>query len=347
MRSVFLKILILLFAFPVYSCSRNAANGNTVNITLPENILDTAETIKGDTVFRFTGPVMAAYFNDPDRIVAVTDRTGTLVKVLDINSGQVIDSLVAYGAEAGKFISGFPRIYRDTLIIYDMIKQQMALINPDSITADKDYCPEIRKLHIPNTFLTPVVIPYNDCFLGLNPYCFTSPDGAIDNHDERRFVLSDNTGTFPEPGTYRYMTANVAQGTVIAAPEKDRLIFCHKYDDLIEIYSWSSLKKLYKITGPADIRNTFTAFSEMVTVTRDNRKTYYSGTAGNEGFFTALNNEGSLYILQMDWDGNLLYCMRLGDTASYAISLSSDEKALYSLQTSPEGQSVMLRYDLN
>lgn len=337
-RAIFLVIFFIL-------CVHGCSSRGDVTSTLPQHILDSTATLNGDTVFRLPKTVMAAYYRN-GRIITVSQHEKMLVKVLDINTGATVDSLIEYGADGDRFLSGFPRIYRYTLIVLDLIRQQMALIDMDSAASGTKSRPDIRRLHLPEMFAPSAIIPYGNALLCLNPFCFKSPDGTIDNKDERRFIVSDCTGNFPDPGIHEFMTSNVAQGTVLASPENDRLVFLHKYDDIIEIYSWKTLEKLYEITGPTDIRNTFGQISGLVAVTQNHQKAYLAGIAGGDRLTAALSNGDNLYILQLDWNGNPLSCRHLGKATTYSLSLSEDGNELFTLQYATDGTPVMIRYAL-
>ena len=151
-------------------------------------------------------------------------------------------------------------IYRDTLIVLDVIKGQTALINMDSLAYSKGYSPKIIQSGESESNIG--LIPYKGSLLRLNPYCFRSPDGEIDNHDHRRFIPpSDETLSDRD---YDYLTHNVSQGTLVANPDKNKIVFCREYENIVEIYEYSSLRKIMEISGPCDFGNSFQVYSNRL-----------------------------------------------------------------------------------
>lgn len=319
---------------------------STVCVKLSADALTSATRLTGDTVLVTEKKIYSAMYAGNGKIVTVNkgDRS---IEIIDLKTGKLTDSLPNYGAEDNIFISDFSRIHGDTLEILDAIKHQVAYYNLDSLAIiGAEYSPSIREFNIDNeTTVFSNVLPYGDRLLGLNPYCFKSQDGKIDNGDSRRFIISDSTLTF-HTDKYKFQTLNVSQGSVIVHPERYRLAYLSPYDDILEIWEYSPLKKLYEITGPADIPNDYLILDGgMIAVSSPSNRAYKTGTATAEWLLSifTLNNEA--YIVKIDWDGTLLDSYCLGTIISpLAMSLSEDGKNIYLLQFLPDDRRALIRY---
>lgn len=338
-------IISLICLCSAYACSSDT----TIKHRFPESALASAPLLEGDTVFRFQGQDsrMSAYYRN-GRIITITSKGDKLIHVLDLNTGDTVFTTLDYGAEGDKFITVFPRVYHDTLVLADHLKQQTVFLNLDSLAESGKYNPKILKLTMDKVAPFPTVIRYSGGrLLGLNPYCFKTDDGRFNNGDDRRFILSDSNMVFPEFGKYKYYTLNVAQGNVLANPDKNRVIFLHNNMDLMEVYEYTSLKKLYEINGPTEVVNDFGDFGNGTIVIYGQKNRGHMCAAGHdEWLITAFSSKLTTYLLQTDWNGRLIKTYCIGKNIPYDLSLSEDGKYLYSKQYTTGDRQVLVRYEL-
>lgn len=330
---------------PAYACSSDT----TIKHRFPESALSSASLLEGDTVFRFQEQdfwVNAFYRNG--RIITVSPKGDKLIHVLDLNTGDTVYRALDYGAEGDKFLAVFPRNYQDTIVLADHLKQQIIFFNIDSIAESDSYNPRSMKLTMDKVAPSTTVIRYTGGrLLGLNPYCFKTDDGRFDNGDDRRFIMSDSNMVFPEFDKHKYYTLNVAQGTVLVNSDADRIIFMHFNIDIMEVYEYSSLKKLYEINGPVDIVNDFDDFDNgMIVILGKHNNAYLCATGQDDWLIAAFQSQGITYLLQTDWDGRLIRTYCIGKNVPYDLSLSEDGKYLYSTQYTSEDRQVLIRYKL-
>lgn len=341
-RLLYATIASLIYLCPAYACSSDTIS----RISFPEAILTSAEFLEGDTVFKFPGAALTAYYRN-GRIITVAYDGDKRVNVLDMEGDTTLRAL-DYGADGDKFIAVFPRVYRDTLIFADHLKQQIVFFNMDSLAEADSYQTQIHKVTMDKYTPYPTIIPYpGGRLLGLNPYCFKTDDGRFDNGDDRRFILSDTNMVFPEFGKYKYYTLNVAQGDVLANPDKDRIIFLHYNMDLMEVYEYTSLKKLYEINGPTEVVNDFGDFGNgMIVIYGQQNSGHMCAVGHDEWLITAFSSKLTTYLLQTDWNGRLIKTYSIGKNVPYDLSISEDGKYLFSMQYTTGDRQVLVRYEL-
>lgn len=342
------KLLITILTFSACLHSTYADSSDSVSrLRLPEKVLESAEIPEGDTVFRFQESVQTAYYRK-GRIITVSDNGQERLNVLDIETGDTTLCTLEYGADGNRLLAVFPRKYKDTLVFADPVRQLIIFFNMDSLAEAENYGPEAKKVTMDKTAPFPTIIPYpGGRLLGLNPYCFKTKDGRFDNGDDRRFIVSDADMVFPGFGKYQYYTLNVAQGTVLANPSMDRLIFLHHKIDIMEIYEYSSLKKLCEISGPADVTNDFGDFNNGIIAIFGHQNSAYLGAADrSDWFIAAFRSQGTTYLLKTDWNGKLIKTYSIGNNVPQSLSLSEDGEYLYSSQYTSGNRQVLVRYKL-
>lgn len=322
-------------------------NDSTDYIQLPADAISSAAKIDGDTVCVFPERTFSARITDNDRIITVSANDNKLVNVIDRRTGDTLFSTLSYGAGEGMFLLPFPRYCPDTLIIMDGPKKQLVFYNLDSLAALSSGPEEIiTPGGIQRATVFPTILPYRGRLLALNPYCFRSPDGMIDNHDDRRFILSDSTMTFPEL-EFKYMTINVAQGNVIAVPDAGKIAYIPPYESHIEIYDYNTLKKLIDISLPIDFANEYWTTSDGLVLVQTKAPGlpdgFLDGNGCKEWFLCMLTYQGITYMLKLDWNGNLMssYRFEKGERPS-DISLSDDGKHIYLLHD----MRILMQYSL-
>lgn len=317
---------------------------STTHVEVTEDALISATHLSGDTVMLLDENIQTAYCLREGIAITIPDGSPGAIGALNLESGEILGQCLSYGAEDGNFLSYMTSIYRDTLIVLDVIKGQTALINMDSLAYSKGYSPKIIQSGESESNIG--LIPYKGSLLRLNPYCFRSPDGEIDNHDHRRFIPpSDETHSDRD---YDYLTHNVSQGTLVANPDRNKIVFCREYENIVEIYEYSSLRKIMEISGPCDFGNSFQVYSNGLVIAKGQARNTQRAAAGTaDWFITIFQYDGTVYTFMFDWNGNLLGSYILDNAIDpYTVSVSTDGKSMFLVQFLPDGNKGLFKYNL-
>lgn len=123
--------------------------------------------------------------------------------------------------------------------------------------------------------------PYS--VIGLNPYCYTSPDGKITNKRMKRFIVADSSMSFPDELAYEYFTMNLIMGSIVINDIDGQVAYFDRYDDRIEFFD-GSLTPVMTVSGPADITNELSV-NDNIVVYKDVKYAYTYAIPGNNSIY--------------------------------------------------------------
>lgn len=184
--------------------------------------------------------------------------------------------------------------------------------------------------------------PYS--VIGLNPYCYTSPDGKITNKRMKRFILADSSMSFPDELAYEYFTMNLIMGSIVINDIDGQVAYFDRYDDRIEFFD-GSLTPVMTVSGPADITNELSV-NDNIVVYKDVKYAYTYAIPWNNSIYASFENGEKQYLLHIGWDGNILKCYRIADSHVLSLSLSEEGKDIFALQENRSGDKYLIRYRL-
>ncbi|MFI3263025.1 MAG: hypothetical protein R3Y26_08970 [Rikenellaceae bacterium] len=235
----------------------------------------------------------------------------------NIKRDESIAEFIRLGRANNEMLNCSAHIKDNLLLVKDFVKNNLAIINIDSVLVyGSDY--EVNDfIKFGNTIGSGFVTQYDsNRLIMLNPYCFTNKDMRIDNK-QPRFIVLENDITPPlEYNDELYFTFNVTQGPIITNKNKNRVIYASSSLSEIEIYDFD-LDPVKKIFGPIELTPTYRV-SDGKDISFDKIVPYsYMSSYYNEDYFyltyvgeyfhrnDKLENFDS-YILKFDWDGNLV-----------------------------------------
>lgn len=337
------------------SCSGRSSVAPAVeSYTLEREILDTAKTLKPETV-DLDSPITARelyVWQDSIAVVLNGEKGGRrLVEMYSMNSGRLIKDLFIKGRGPDEILLCYASLKRDTLLVNDIMQHKIAILPLDSLLHNKNYKPTFRHY----TINTQRLWPFRGRLLAVNPNCFVDKQNGI-NNDGPRFILSDSNYNYKETKHYEINTINLTGADFFISYEKNRIFYWNLYSPEIEIYD-TDLHLLRKINGiKQDKKIEYLFANGYVYADADYEYTYRVGCYDDKyvyiiSFGEAPNEDASWddfnksYILKFDWDGNFIdsYLIELNISS---LSVSTDGQSLYAFGLDSQGNNALYKYSL-
>lgn len=324
---------------------------------LDRELLAKAKVLQADTMGTFDEFIYAKKFwVYADSILIVLNKKhkdGYFVELHNLFTKENIVKLYRFGDGPDEMLSARVDMNGKTLLVNDFVKGQVAVVNLDSLLKNTTYTTlPIRHRAIGS----PTAVPYGDCFLLENPYCFADENLKIEQNAPR-FIVTDAKRSYVEEVKYKYYTGNVTvDGCIIMNDFNDRIIYACMHKSAMEIYD-KDLNLLRMIEGPIDLKTRYSLDSESDIGIEISFKDYipyaYLTYCTDKNYFY-LSYVGDYlkigmgmkdfpgWILKFDWDGRLVNCFSVSGCVR-AISKSEKERALYVTVLNREDVPVLLK----
>ncbi|MDR1343594.1 MAG: TolB-like 6-bladed beta-propeller domain-containing protein [Prevotellaceae bacterium] len=341
----------------LYSCT---SNKNADDLFLEKSIKSDAKFLQADTIGFFEDLIYARDFHVyQDSILIVRNRKYEDVYFLEfynLPQGKLLKKMFRLGNGPNEMLSAKIEINGNLLTAVDYVKDQVALVNIDSVLQDSLY--QIN----PNRYYThsPTVVQYKENqYLVLNPHCFKDRELGIDNKASR-FIVTSKKNIYVEKNEYRYYTWNVvANGLIITNYQKNIIAFAPIHRPEIEIYD-DDLTLLKHIHGPDKLPPNYRIVNDFdnneILFKKDYIPYTYLNYCTNEDFFylTYMGDylhpskgenmeDYPLWVFKFDWNGNFIGSYFLGRYVS-SISLSADGKSFYATAISEEKNPFLIKF---
>ena len=339
------------------------ASGDKANPDrLDKSIMDVEKTFRADTLKGLDSLIYAKeFFVYRDSILIVLNNRNENAHFLEfcrLSDMQPITRLYRLGNGPDELLNANVDFNRNTLIVNDFIKSQVAVVDIDSLLADPTYsAPPVRH----QAEDSPTAIPYKGKFLLENPYSFVDENAGI-IQEAPRFIITDGKSPYEEKNSYQYYTRNVAvDGRIIANEAKDRIVYANMTKSSVEIYDMD-LNLLRTITGPIDLPTKYVIHNEEggmenEVIFKTNIPYAYLDYCTDDDYFY-LTYVGDMLgsgkktldmhcrIFKFDWDGNFIDSYPVHNYVR-SISKSQKEDAFYVTILSEEGMPVLIKLYAN
>ena len=142
-----------------------------------------------------------------------------ILEVFRIQDWSVLGTALPYGSGAGEFFYMQSALGGDSLILFDIVKKQFVVLEPDA--RRKDWLEDIRPTAAVS-YVAQAFIGYDDRVLMLNPRYFEDSSGH--SNRQPRLAVTDTSWQWTVPET-EYFSTNVTQGSLAADAERGRVVF--------------------------------------------------------------------------------------------------------------------------
>lgn len=253
-----------------------------------------------------------------------------ILEVFRIQDWSILGTALPYGSGAGEFFYMQSALGGDSLILFDIVKKQFVVLEPDA--RRKDWLEDIRPTAAVS-YVAQAFTGYDDRILMLNPRYFEDSSGH--SNRQPRLAVTDTSWQWTVPET-EYFSTNVTQGSLAADAERGRVFFFDGNSSMAELYDGDLSRPVRIMTGPdfSAPEYVFVPGNEgVVSVYRkaDPAARYTCAASDGSQVLAAYRHVDSPdydYIFRFDWDGNLLGTYRL-DCRVRTLSLSADGKSVY------------------
>ena len=253
-------------------------------------------------------------------VMSTVEKSGrsSFVYIYDMGKNSIVDSLMTKGRGPGEALSCMTSICGNTILFSDYVKHELLWCDLDSLVNGSN----LNIFGYGNTPLS-TFCPIQGGIIYEEPFCNQEFVGIYTEHYPRLKCLIKDNKLELSPSKYR--CHNMSQGSVQVNKQKDRVVYVSYNDDIIEIYDYL-LHPRRRIIGPIlfDIKYGGTednpAFKGVAPYSylwscSDDKYFYvsYLGQTFTVSFLSS-NSIFSLnfsYIMQFDWEGNLMKCYRL------------------------------------
>lgn len=358
------NLIVIIIVLLLYSCtSKNRSSNNDNNtkqielsrLDFPDSTKLIGQNIKFDSLI---SPYSFYVLRDSLLLVEYMDANPFYMELFNLNTQNRIAGLMRrgkgpYEALSASFTSNIYNYSNSNEIwTYDIVMKRVSGFNIDSLLHNKEsYFP--KQIDLPRYSLE--FSKMNDsCFICFNSYYIN--DRKFNNKVDEIFRYKPSNEESVEL-TGKYFTFNVTGGYVLIAPQDDRILIPHFYEDRISIYN-KELELIKILTGPDMIEPQYRLKGEnhVSFIPRKEYRGYYPSChtnnsiyiiyVGLNGIDSAINFRRPVEVFKFDWDGNPVkrYIM---DRYIYDISISSDEKVLYGTYYDSVGEPKLVSYILN
>ena len=129
-----------------------------------------------------------------------------LLKIYTFNNAEPIYTAVEFGRGQGQLLSAQPYIHGDTLILHDVIKDCITIVDLRRAISDSGYSPDVIGID----FWTNQIMPYKDRLLYLSPYW--TDDQRVSKQEAGDKFLVTGPGFTPGWEDGKYLTLNISAG---------------------------------------------------------------------------------------------------------------------------------------
>lgn len=325
---------------------------------LPASVMSTERVMRTDTISCVDTLVFAKEFlvyNDSVLIVVNHNQymDGHFLELYTLPGMKQITRLYRRGNGPNEILGANIDFNKNKLIIRDFHKSRMAVVDIDSVLSNTAYSPAF--VDYPTGYLGNA-IPYKGKLLLGNIYSFVDKNADI-VQKAPRFIVTDAKKFYEEKNSYKYYTANVSRGCIIANEAKDRIVYADLGMSIIEIYDMD-LNLLRTITGPVDLPTKYAVYGmegstqQEVLFKGPIPYTYIDYCTDDDYFYLTyvgdmLGNgktekDLGFHIFKFDWDGNFISSYPVNGYVR-SISKSRKDNALYITTLSPEGLPVLIK----
>ena len=350
-----MKILYLLCILLLSGCM-HVKKENALPTTVWESqVLSTTPNYRMDTIETANDFIYAKQFLVyADSVLVVANKKhidGYFIELYHLKTKKEIARLFRLGDGPQEMLSAIVYLSGKQLLVNDYVKGQLAVVHLDSLLRDSTYT-VLPKPH--NVIGSPTAVPYKEGFLLENPSCFAD-DAADIRQEAPRFIATDGKSVYTEKNRYKYWTRNVSvDGCIIAHPQQTRIVYASMHQSVLEIYDAGlhlqrlikgpvDLHAKYSLTGEAD-RMMNVSFKEFIpyaymTYYADENSVYLSYVGA------CLTSEMEMkdlsgWILKLDWEGNLIDCIRM---ESYVLSISKGKDGIYVTVSNSDETPVLMK----
>ena len=142
-----------------------------------------------------------------------------ILEVFRIQDWSILGTALPYGSGGGEFFYMQSALGGDSLILFDIVKKQFVVLDPDA--RRKDWLEDIRPTAAVS-YVAQAFIGYDDRVLMLNPRYFEDSSGH--SNRQPRLAVTDTSWQWTVPET-EYFSTNVTQGSLAADAERGRVFF--------------------------------------------------------------------------------------------------------------------------
>ena len=167
-----------------------------------------------------------------------------ILEVFRIQDWSVLGTALPYGSGAGEFFYMQSALGGDSLILFDIVKKQFVVLDPDA--RRKDWLEDIRPTAAVS-YVAQAFIGYDDRVLMLNPRYFEDSSGH--SNRQPRLAVTDTSWQWTVPET-EYFSTNVTQGSLAADAERGRVFFFDGNSSMAELYDGDLSRPVRIMTGP-------------------------------------------------------------------------------------------------
>lgn len=337
------------------SCSDRSSVAPAVeSYTLEREILDTAKTLKPETV-NFDSPITAEnvyVWNDSIAVVKNIEdqKEHKLLEIYNINNGSLLWDAFVKGNGPGEILICNAYLRNDSILIDDFSRYRFTVFPITAPLSNPDFMPELT----PYSIQTQALWPYRGRLLALNPHCFTNGQLGID-YDRNRFIVSDSSYNYKDHKTYEYDTHNLTAGNLSISYKNDRIVYASSLQPVIEIFD-TDLNLLKRISGPELPHKTeYAAYNNALFHKNEAPNTYTCQCSNSEfiylsfiGDFTSRDkkyDDLDTWLFKFDWNGNFIDSYHIGHPIK-SMSLSADGNSIYIFGSNDEGNNALYKYTL-
>lgn len=276
----------------------------------------------------------------------------------NIRTGKKIIEFARRGRGPNEFLSGkcnsnnYNCSNLNHIYIYDGVRKRVSEYNIDSLIQKQEQY-EPKQIDVPDCvfYFSKLDSNHYVCF---NSYFLN--DKKFKNNVEKIFIY-DLSEEKPDKFDWKYFTLNVSKGYVLIAPDNDRIIVPHHYEDKIDIYN-KNLVLLKTLVGPDMIIPEYRLRGDnhISFKIRTRYRGYYPCCYTNNSIYLIylglngidnnIDYRKPVEVFKLDWNGNLIKRYVL-DRYIFRISVSSDEKYLYGASLNSIGEPILVRYTIN
>jgi len=251
---------------------------------------------------------------------------------------------------------------KDEFIIHDIVKNEMAIFNLDSVLLHfDDYTPnQISISQDIGNFAKlndSIFIGYNTLFLN---------DSDYTNSVDELFFFKRNGNPISYKGMedFDFFTSNVSRGDILIGPDSHEIFVANTYVDIINIYD-QNLNILRQLHGPDQIFPKYKIIQNKMVVFDEKTIETYKYSWYTENYIYLLYNGSNkekndvensfplehLYspmeLFKLNWNGELLTHYEL-DRYLFEISIDCKEEYLYGTHWKKYGEEYpkLIRYEL-
>jgi hypothetical protein len=328
---------------------------------LPISVKENAKLLRAEIVEASYDFIYAKdFFAYQDSIMIVLNkayRDVHFVEFYNLNSNKAINSFISVGNGPGEMLNTLAHVRRNELFVHDFAKNQIGIINIDSVLHNPDY--RIKPpVQFSNNVGSPFVTFYRNTQLIMqNPYYFLDKKLKIDNKAPRLIVteIGDDNGKLSSLDGARYYTYNVSQGLIIPNLDKNRLIYASSFLNELGMYDMD-LNPIKFVMTPDDIKPIY-RFDDGNQIIFNGVAPYaYRGHYIDNNYFYVSYvgdyfsgdkhlKDFSSWIFKFDWSGNFIESFHSPEYIN-TLSKSPNKNIFYGRGFDEDGTTVLWKLSL-